>query len=243
MTTNVVDGRQQALASDSRWSFMIEGIGYDRKHAFVYVDDTQFDKIELAGDDALIFAGPASLIAEWKAWARFPVRGLMNRPGLVTDFSICMIDVPSKTVFFEHGQKITGTDHRFAGTGAKGAYDCWSVNYDAQRAVKSAYTLDVFSGGAVRFLDLNARAHNLGNEVDPGTINKAALHSGVVMYTNHKEVPIQEAMKDDPIVRKAVDKIANGSVSAQAPAGKDPVVWTDADVARLDAALKKRYGQ
>ena len=41
----------------------------------------------------------------------------------------------------------------------------------------------------------------------------------------------------DRLVR---DKIKVGQLSAEAPSGYDPVVWTPADELRLDSALAKR---
>ena len=41
----------------------------------------------------------------------------------------------------------------------------------------------------------------------------------------------------DPFVQDRLTKVANGSISAQAPAGTDNINWTEADEQRLDAAL------
>jgi hypothetical protein len=57
------------------------------------------------------------------------------------------------------------------------------------------------------------------------------------------EIPAEEAAQDDPIVREALAKVANGSVPAEAPAGRDEVVWTDADKLRLNKALQKCFGK
>jgi len=63
------------------------------------------------------------------------------------------------------------------------------------------------------------------------------------MYTTTKTVPIQQAINDDQVVKEAAKHIASGAMSANAPAGLDKIVWTDADVKRLDDALAKRFGK
>ena len=62
------------------------------------------------------------------------------------------------------------------------------------------------------------------------------------MYTSSgtKATPILEAAKEDPRVQELVEAVRKGQISAEAPSGYDPVVWTPADEARLDAALAKR---
>lgn len=62
------------------------------------------------------------------------------------------------------------------------------------------------------------------------------------MYPS-KEVPLAEALLKDPFVTDAIKKVAAGEVAAQAPTGKDPIVWTDSDVKRLDEALGKYFGK
>ena len=156
-----------------------------------------------------------------------------------------MIDMATNDVKFEHGQRIAGTDHRFAGTGAYGAYKCWEVNRDAIKAVKSAYSEDPLSGGNVKMLNLVTRHHNVSMANSAKAINSLTIKKGVVMYPPNqvKHVPVSEAMDTDPFVKQAATKAANGEVSAQAPAGNDKIVWTDADVQRLDQALNECFGK
>jgi hypothetical protein len=242
MTTNVVDGALHVMASDSRWSFPITGAG-GAPYAVLYVDDTDFDKIELGDDYAMIFAGPALLMEKWKRWLQDPGRSVRKRPPVEMYFALCMVEVESRQIIFEHGQTIAGSDHRFAGTGALGAYTCWKQNRDPIKAVKSACIDDMYSGGEVRKLDLKSRKHNLKQSHDSKSINKQLVTNGVIMYTSQKQISVADAVKSDPVVKKAVKKIATGKVSAHAPAGLDPIVWTDADVKRLDDALEKHFGK
>lgn len=156
-------------------------------------------------------------------------------------FALCILGMKTHDVEFEHGQRIAGSDHRFAGTGAYAAYQCWKVNRDAIRAVNSAYAEDRLSGGEVRRLNLVSGEHNVGSEISWKAINRAAVGKGMVIMEKNA-VPLAEAAKNDPLVDKAMKDIASGNLSAHAPAGKDPVVWTDADIKRLDDALAKCFG-
>ena len=63
MTTNVFDGPVGLVATDSRWSIQ-------RGRWLIYLDDTNFDKIELTDAAAFMFAGSAVLIEKWKLWIR-----------------------------------------------------------------------------------------------------------------------------------------------------------------------------
>lgn len=69
-----------------------------------------------------------------------------------------------------------------------------------------------------------------------------AMKRGMVMYPE-REMPLQEAALSDPFVKDAMGKVAKGDLAAQAPTGKDKIVWTDSDVQRLDEALAKVFGQ
>ncbi len=245
MTTNVVDTASSMLASDSRWSFPVHSLGGGSLHALIYVDDAEFDKIEVGPEYSFIFAGDSGLMEAWKAWHRDPNRLVVQRPAVGVNFSLCLIDMAKKEIKFEHGQRISGSDHRFAGTGALPAYECWIVNKSATRAVDSACKRDIWSGGAVKYLDLNTRKHNVVQANVCKSINRVAEQKGMVIIMGQsasKAVPVADAAASDPLVREALKKVSSGSVAAQAPAGHDPIVWTDTDVARLDAALQDCFG-
>jgi len=64
----------------------------------------------------------------------------------------------------------------------------------------------------------------------------------MVIYITQPQVsvPIETASKNDPRIQNLVDQIRKDQLSAEAPNGFDPVVWTPSDEARLDAALAKR---
>lgn len=242
MTTNVYDLAAGLIASDSRWSYRITD-GFNATTAVVYSDDTGFEKIEDDGIYAFVFAGNSKLIDDWKQWIRSPQKTVLPHPGVIDDFAICMIDLATKAVRFEHGQKIGDSDYRFAGTGAFPAYTCWSKNKDAKLAVTSAQSDDVFSGGDVKFFEVNDHTHNLNKGGLFSAINSAILNKGMVMYLSAaKPVTIQEAASNDPRIKELVNKIAGGNVSAEAPSGLDKIVWTQGDIKRLDDALADCYG-
>ena len=146
-------------------------------------------------------------------------------------------------VAMEHGQRIVGSEFRFAGTGAEHAYECWTSNKNPKLAVVSAQSKDPFSGGAVKFFNRNDGGNNLGNGVEFSSVAELFLQKGMVMYTgNNLALTVGEAARKDPRIAELVKEVENGGLAAEAPSGLDPVVWTKDDEARLDAALSKHYG-
>lgn len=241
MTTNAYDKSKVMLATDSRWSFreVTDGI---RSSVFVaFIDDTGFDKIASDDECAYMFAGPGPLIDQWKKWVVSPNQAILPRPPVATDFAICAVDMESGNIWFEHGQKVSDSDCRFAGTGAKHAYDCWSVNRDVRRSIASATNGDHLSGGTVMHFCCRTRETNLQAQIDFASITNLFLEKGMVMYPATKApLPIREAAQNDPRIASFVEEIRRGQVSAEAPSGYDPVVWTPADEARLDEAIAQR---
>jgi hypothetical protein len=243
MTTNVYDVKAGVLASDSRWSYTIKD--GETLIAVVYSDDTGFDKIEVHESVCALFAGNSKLIDDWKQWIRSPNKIVLPRPRVEDGFAMCLVNMANNRIAFEHGQKIIDDEkYRFAGTGAKPAHSCWTVNKDPIRAVKSASKADRYSGGEVKFIQLKDKQHNTKPDGLFDSINKTICERGIVMYVTYegKTVPIQDAAKTDLRIRDLTMKIARGETSAEAPSGLDPIVWTESDVKRLDAALEECFG-
>ena len=238
MTTNVSCIKGNTLASDSRWSFEI----FDGSVVFAvaYVDNTGYDKISFDIDSGYIFAGHSELIDQWKKWVATDQTD--PRPPVARDFAVCVTTLSDGSIFFEHGQLVQDENCRMAGTGAEGAYDCWSIHQDAKKAVESAKVSDIFSGGDVKYLHGEAKDHNLNLPALFTAIKNEFLKKGMVMYTNpqSKAIPIDEACANDSRIQTVRDNVANGSLAAKAPNGRDPVIWTPADEARLDKALLER---
>ncbi len=246
MTTNVFCKKTNTLASDSRWSVKVTdkvaGTEVGSTYAIVYVDDTGYDKICYDEDTGYIFAGTGPVIEKWKIWALSPNQALLTRPEVALGFSVCMTDLESSDIFYEHGQQVRDAECRMAGTGAKPAYDCWAQHGNAKKAVESAVGKDFFSGGQVKFLSGTDKSHNLSFSTDFSLTSSQLLKKGMVMYpvTSQISVPLNQAAISDPRIASLVDQIQKNQISAEAPSGFDPVVWTPSDEARLDEALAKR---
>jgi hypothetical protein len=242
MTTNVFDVQATIVASDSRWSFTLKS--GDHLHAIVYADDTGFDKLVVAEGVCAHFAGLSTLIHDWKEWIASPNKVVLNRPPVIEDFAMCIINSKTGNLIFEHGQKITDEKYRFAGTGAKFAYDCWKTNKSALKCVASASLADNYSGGEVKYFNVTDQSHNVSEGSDYSLINKAIFEKGTVMYPVYegKKISIEEAASADPKVKQLMQQIASGEAKAQAPSGRDPVVWTETDVRRLDQSLNDFFG-
>lgn len=242
MTTNVYCKKHNVLASDSRWSFRAIDDKIQSTVAVAFVDNTGYDKIAFDGDTGYMFAGPGLVIDKWREWALSPNQSVIPRPAVEADFAICMTDLESGEILMEHGQKISDTNCRMAGTGAKPAYECWSVNEDAKRAVVSATKQDMLSGGDVKFLGGVGVKHNLDFSVPFRSIRDQFLVKGMVMYIASPQalIPLAQAAQNDPRIQDLVNRVKAEQMSAEAPSGFDPVIWTPADEARLDDALAKR---
>jgi hypothetical protein len=242
MTTNVFDIGAAVVASDSRWSYTLKE--NDVPFAVVYADDTNFDKMVVAEGACALFAGSSRLINDWKHWIAAPHKVALRRPAVVDDFAMCIVEAATGRLIFEHGQRISDATYRFAGTGARSAHTCWMSNRDAIRAVRSAADADQWSGGEVKYMKIKEQVHNVSSDSDFDSINEAILQRGMVMYKVYdgKVVSIQDAAKTDKRVANLMNHIKSGEAAAEAPNGHDPVIWTETDVKRLDAALEGFFG-
>jgi len=243
MTTNVFDGAAGVVASDSRWS-----IRFGRW--LTYVDDTNFDKIEIYGDTVFMFAGKGRLIQEWKNWIRSGPKDASGMPAC-DGMCVCAMDVPSKTVKLSEGQSIRREGAVFAGSGASHACLCWVANRDARRSVDTAKQLDPATGGTVKYLDFATRQHNLGSHLlAPMTIDevdKAVMEKGIIMDlgTMKTGAPFklsELAANEGGEFRELQEKIANGELSAEAPCDAMYSEWTDEAKGRLKTFLGGVFG-
>jgi hypothetical protein len=236
MTTNVFDRLARQAATDSRWSATIPG------YAIVYLDDGPFDKILLTQPITTLFAGCIQRIDAWKTWLRDPNRLMANIPVADAGIAICMIDMRSSSVVFEHNQEITLPDARFAGTGAWPAHGCWGKNKDARRSVESAKLADRLSGGSVKYVDFASGATNLPDSEDYASIKQNFSTKGMVMYfQNPGHVALPEAVANDPVIAQAADQIAKGEIKLTAPSPAAMNEWTAEDVARLHNVLAEYF--
>lgn len=229
MTTNVTDLVSEQVASDSRWSF-------PEVNFVLYVDDTGFDKIVLHGNYAWMFAGSGRLIQEWKDWLASNPTSSAGRPG-VNGVAFCIVDLVKKVV--NHwGQDIVLSQAMFAGSGALPAHMCWSRNRDPLKAVESAKSQDIYSGGIVKFLKFLCKSNNLVNTETIFDVSTACLQRGTVMYHSQKPAtPVAVAAANDPEVKALVQKIQTGTATASAPCDAMYNNWPAAEVERLDKSL------
>lgn len=236
MTTNIYDQVAGILASDSRWSNLVEGYLF-------YVDDAGYEKIVNDTQLAALFAGTLDNIDRWKVWFISGREG--PRPPVHKFLSVCLIDMNTGRVLIDTGDKIMSSCRmaRFAGTGGPHAFECWVVNNDALMAIQTAATLDKRSGGRVSHLNRVDGTSNLNNRATLEQLMRNFLTKGEVIMLNavqaQKPVPISEAV-NDPVINEAFQKVVqSGAAGLSAPfmgMGKE---WSVEEESQLDAILAK----
>nr|WP_294864393.1 hypothetical protein [uncultured Pseudogulbenkiania sp.] len=239
MTTNVFDKSAVTVATDSRWSFRIQG------HAICYVDDTGFDKIfvDKSSDFAASFAGNAGLIESWKEWLDTDM-STQSPPVFANgvSISVCIVDKNGDPLFYEN-QDIHHLDGSlFAGSGSLHAYECWKQNKSATKAVESAKILDCYSGGSVVSVDFPNGKHNVVNNATLKDVSASFLQKGFVMYLNNnatQPVEFKTAAANDPLLQQAAKDLSAGNVQVSAPYDSMYQDWSDDSKAALGEALKK----
>lgn len=243
VTTNVYDGAKQLLSSDSRWS-----VKHPSGDFIVYVDDAGFDKIETARGHAFLFAGLASTIQNWKSFIRSEPTGSVGHPS-IDQIALLIVDMQTGTVVDHVGQDILlptpeEPTTSFAGTGSSHAADCWLVNGCAKTAVESAKGFDLYSGGSVKYFELNTLVNNLQNTIDYDELRQAFTAQGMVMYTanSQKQLPVNEAAVNDVRVAEICESIANGQLSPTAPCDAMYNRASTEEKRRLAATLDKIFG-
>ncbi|KWO62589.1 hypothetical protein [Burkholderia territorii] len=228
------------LTSDSRWSIELG----TTKIAFV--DDAGFDKIEIVGDHAFLFAGDSMGIDLWKKYIHGG--GGPNIPPL-DGIALFALNVVSQDIVISYGQDIALPNASelmasFAGSGARHAAKCWEVNRCGRRAIDTAKSLDIYTGGTTRFVDIATRENNLLNDIDVTHLGKQFLDKGMIMYLKAQTIrPIAAAAADDQEVKDLCDKIAQGSISLSAPCDAMLMKPTKEDEERVRAGMLKIFGK
>lgn len=237
MTTNVFDGIQGVIATDSRWSVL-----WGRR--LIYVDDSRFEKIERFRDFAFMFAGKGSIIQLWKNWIRSAPPDMTGMPQC-DGISVCIVNVDTKKVVFSERQDIVKDGAYFSGTGSRYAYLCWEKNRNPQKSVESAKSVDVFTGGEVKYLDMNDGSHNLHAVTEDVTIemvSKAIESRGMVMEiasASKQAAPfkLSDIAAHEAELQEIKELISNGSLSPEAPCDGMHSEWSRDDKERLKEAL------
>lgn len=225
MTTTVYDKAKSLVACDSRWSVPSD-------FGVLYVDEAPFQKIEVYKNHAFVFAGMAPVIDQWKKHLRASASGLVTpQPGL-HGIALLVAELGSGNLVEAYQQDIVLPDRInpatvFAGTGSTHAARCWITNRCAKRAVVSAMSHDVGSGGEVRYLELLTRHSNLIQCEGIESLDKAFIEKGMVMFTRNDQakgpIPFAEAAKLDQQVAELYGKAASGSLRQDVQAPCDAV--------------------
>lgn len=240
MTTNVFDQPGQVLATDSRWSIQCG-------KWLLYVDDAQFDKIELYKSTAFMFAGCGRGVQSWKNWIRSEPTDDSNMPP-VERIAVCVIETTSGTVKFAEKQEIVRDGGYFAGSGARHAYVCWNENRDALRCIDTAKSIDPCTGGETKYVKCAGTAHNLSYPTVDTTIemvNQAVNERGMVMElakSGGAPFKLKDVAANDTSLRDAQAKIAAGELSVEAPCDQMYNTWSDQEKSQLKNVLSGVFG-
>lgn len=237
MTTNVFDGNQGVIATDSRWSVL-----YGRW--LIYVDDSRFEKIERFEDFAFMFAGKGSIIQLWKSWIRSKPADISGMP-TCDGISVCIVEAKSQSVVFSERQDIIKEGAYFSGTGSRYAYLCWETNRNPLRCVESAKNVDVFTGGEVKYLNMTNGSHNLHAVTEDVTIDmvSSAIETrGMVMEiasASKRGVPfkLSDLAANDTGIQEVKSMIASGTLTPEAPCDGMHSEWSLDQKERLKGAL------
>lgn len=242
MTTNVYDSNVGLIASDSRWS-----VTWGSR--IVYVDDANFNKIEIHKGVAFVFAGSGVRVQEWKDWLKTDPVDDTNMPGC-DGMSVCMTRIEDKQVLFSERQDIVKDGGFFAGSGSRHAFTCWNNNRNALKSVESAKLLDPYTGGEVKYVDFTSQKNNLVmHPASPATIrtvSEALSSRGHVMNIapdNGTAPPfkLSEIAANDAEARELQEKLLAGQISPEAPCDGMYDEWTAEQTSRLKSALGKVF--
>jgi hypothetical protein len=235
LTTTVHDKNAQIIASDSRWSCHLSD------SEVLYTDSSEFEKMVEKKSIALVMAGDAILISQWKEWAK-DIKG--NRPNVVridqhgndNPISICMIYKPS-TVLFDVDVATEVTPHaRFSGSGRHFARDCWESNSCALQAIRTAIYNDIYTGGEVKYVELSTTANNLSSDtMTIDELHKLMEEEGYIMNTETNTVT---KINKNNNKKDIVKRIENGELVASAPTGSDESPWSSSQENALDEAVE-----
>ncbi|RTF27157.1 hypothetical protein D9B84_00640 [Serratia marcescens] len=247
MTTTVYDKVNRLIVTDSRWSKLLDDVGYPGHVA--YVDDTGFGKLAVRDDHVLTLAGNGLLIQHWKQWWAGDLSE--QRPPILIDgqeaISLHIVKISTNEIIFDIGEKLSAQtvdddgnkviNAVFAGTGAYHAGGVWLKSGCARTALEAAKIGDICTGGQLRYVDFDSGKQDIESEILLiSEVAEAFLEKGMIMDTNNplsQPVPITE--QEVTHIRQL---IANGDITPCAPTGGKPVVWDEKSIARLDHAIE-----
>lgn len=247
MTTTVYDRISKAVTSDSRWSCLLDHLGYEGH--VLYVDDVGFGKLALREDTVMVLAGHGYLIELWKKWlltseldpdAEMPPTHLEGQ----MPFTIYIIEMSTNEVLFDEGHKHAVYDLEtkeiraaFSGSGGLYAADNWIESTCARTAIDYAKGIDHYSGGTVRFVDFTSQKYDIETSLD--TIQEVVnimLERGFIMDTKKPgAAPVSISAQEVAEVRQL---LASGALTPSAPVGKGAKPWDDVSKAKLKKAIQ-----
>jgi hypothetical protein len=246
MTTNVLDLPSSIAATDSRWSMII------KNRWIVFVDDAEFEKIDVSYPYLSVFAGDGWLIQQWKDWMHSEKQEgppPTERCGCM--ISVTVTDMPKGSVLFERGQQVAEEMARFAGSGAFHAYEHWKRNFDAVAAVKFAMSVDMFSGGSVKFYCFSTGENNLCDTIRLNDLRRKLKTEGwrIDMNSNAPAIKIADVLKDNEDFLAALEDAERGEGHFVAPDPAMYIPWTEDEkhrfvrlMTRIKEEVSKKQG-
>lgn len=237
MTTNVYDVPAGLLTSDSRWSCELDD-GW-----IAYVDNSGYDKIVYDNQLAILFAGNLAKIDHWKNWFTKNRNG--DQPQEVDGISLIVANIKTGEVIFKTDYLLESTSEKqidalYSGTGGPYAKDCWQINKCAKKAVETAISVDIFSGGDVSFLHRESSETNVKNSVFADEVMALMKERGILMNKNLQQaVAIKDAANDssDPNFQRMAQRVLSGNIELNAPFPGMDQPWTNEKKAELRNVL------
>lgn len=191
-----------------------------------------------------MFAGSLQVIHQWKLWAIYDKK--INTRPLPHGIALCMISRKNHLVelcFVDHVEFNSKQEPQafFAGSGYDKALSCWKVNQSVKQAIETAKSLDVYTGGEVRYFDLNSNLHNLNLEHRAESISETFKKGYMVNTQNsNTHLAIQDNL-EHPVVKDFLADLVQGNAALQAPSPIANRLWTQEQIDALDVALSKYY--
>lgn len=237
MTTNVLDGRNRRVSSDSRWSIQLP-------NELVFVDNTGFDKIAERTRAVMICAGDAKLIDQWKVWFVQPTPSNEVPPtdraeldGSFHEIYVTIIVKPTYEVLFSSGDYIKYLeDAAFAGSGRGFARDCYAVNGCSIKCVETASSHDPKTGGETKYVDFTSGTSNLHQQIVTfQELEASFLQKGMVMNMATKEIRSINGTGSSELA----EAITKEKVNISAPTGHPPRTWTLQEKLDVSSAMRR----
>jgi hypothetical protein len=234
MTTNVLDRRNQRVTSDSRWSIR-------KDDEVFFIDDSKLEKIVDLAATAMVCAGNAALIVEWRKWFKSLMTGPMpptwiELPNGSDTIYVTIIRKEGFETLFTRGEyDACEEDAKFAGSGGKFALPCYVENRCSTRCIQTASQFDECTGGDVKFVDFDDALSNLSYQdttVDD-VIADLRTRGKVMNIRTRKEAALADL--PDGYFDSAVGASA---LALSAPIGHAAQPWTEEEKNELAKAME-----